>query len=608
MSETVDRKTYLKSLLAVLPDSPGVYQYFNKEGTIIYIGKAKNLKKRVRSYFNKQHDNGKLRILVRKIEDIKHIVVDTESDALLLENNLIKKYQPRYNVMLKDDKTYPWIVIKNEQFPRVFMTRKYIDDGSKYYGPYSSVRMIRTVLDLVKHIFKIRTCSLNLSVDSVAKNKYKTCLEFHIGNCLAPCVSKQTFDDYKIGIEQVHHILKGNLQSVISHLNALMNGFAQNLEFEKALEIKQKIELIESYKSKSTVVNADINNVDVYSIVDDEKYAYVNYFKVANGAIIQSHTIEIKKKLDESKKELLMMAIADLRQSNIFGSNLANEIIVPFELNYKIPNVKITVPQRGDKFKLLELSERNVKYYRLEKLKQKENVDPLKNTKRILKKMQDDLRLKEPPAHIECFDNSNLQGSYPVSSCVVFKNAKPSKKDYRHFNVKTVVGIDDFATMEEIVYRRYKRLLDENASLPQLIIIDGGKGQLGAALKSLGKLGLENKIAIIGIAKRLEELFFPNDPIPLYLNKNSETLKIIQQARDEAHRFGVTFHKLKRGNDFLKSELHSIDGVGEKTAELLLQKFKSVKKISLLPIDSLKEVVGEKKAEIIFEYFKTKIS
>jgi len=597
----MEHTEHIQSILRTLPDNPGVYQYFDAEGKIIYVGKAKNLKKRVSSYFNKdQHDNGKTQVLVRKIEDIKYIIVDTELDALLLENNLIKKYQPRYNVLLKDDKTYPWICIKNERFPRVFTTRNIVKDGSTYFGPYANGKVMNTVLDLIKQLYTLRNCNLNLSSDNIKAEKFKVCLEYHIGNCKAPCIGKESEDDYNKTIASIKEIVKGNVHSVARHLKELLQQHVEKLEFEKAQQIKEKLDLLEKYQSKSTVVNPSINNVDVFSIVTDEKYGYVNFFKIVNGSIIQSHTIELKKKLDESPEELLLLAIAELRER--FSSD-SKEIIVPFEIETEFPGIEFTVPQRGDKKHLLELSERNVEYYRREKIKQESLVDPERHTNRILEQMKKDLRLSVEPKHIECFDNSNFQGDYPVAAMTVFKNAKPSKKDYRHFNIKTVVGPDDFASMEEIIYRRYKRVLDENLEMPQLIVIDGGKGQLSSALESLEKLGLRGKVGIIGIAKKLEEIYFPGDSIPLYLDKRSETLKIIQQIRDEAHRFGITHHRSKRDKGTLKTELTDIKGVSYTTAQKLLSHFKSVKKVKEASLEELVKAVGNAKGELVHNYY-----
>ena len=592
---------YLRSLVSVLPDQPGIYQYFDQSGKIIYVGKAKNLKKRVGSYFKKTQDNRKTELLVRNIADIKHMVVETEQDALLLENNLIKKYQPRYNIRLKDDKTYPWIVIKNERFPRVFQTRNVIKDGSSYFGPYTSILTVRTLLEFFRKLYKLRNCKLNLAEEQIWQGKFKVCLEYHIGNCLAPCVGKLENDQYMKSIDQIKEILKGNISGVIKYLKDLMRQYSSEMKFEDAALIKEKLDLLEKFQSRSTVVSNTISDVDVFTIDQDENFAYVNYLKIMSGAIMQTYTMEIKKVLDESPGELLEFAIVDIRQK-IFSN--AKEILVPFKLDFDLEGVKIQIPKQGDKKKLLELSERNAKYFRLEKMKHVVVSKAEQNANRILETMRKDLQLKVQPTHIECFDNSNLQGTNPVSSCVVFRDTRPFKKDYRHFNVKTVEGPDDFASMEEVVYRRYKRLLDEEKSLPQLIVIDGGKGQLGAALNSLEKLGLRGKISIIGIAKRLEEIYFPGDSVPLYLDKNSETLKIIQQLRDEAHRFGITFHRNKRSGEFLKSELESISGIGEKTRTALLTRFKSVENLKNQAFREVADEIGDSKARLIFDFYK----
>ncbi len=592
---------HIQTLLRTLPDNPGVYQYFDEEEKLLYVGKAKNLKKRVSSYFNKDnYENGKTQVLVKKIVDIKYIIVNTELDALLLENTLIKKYQPRYNISLKDDKTYPWICIKNERFPRVFATRNIVKDGSQYFGPYASVKVMNTVLDLIKQLYYLRNCNLNLTEENIEAGKFKVCLEYHIGNCKGPCVAKETEAEYNQTISEIKEIIKGNANGVAKHLKALLQEHVEKMEFEKAQLVKEKIELLEKFQSKSTVVNPSISNVEVFSIATDDKAGYVNFLKVMNGAIMQGHTIEMKKKLDESDQELLTLAIAELRER--FNSD-SKEVIVPFEIETEFPNITFLVPQRGDKKQLLELSQRNVEYYRKEKLKQESLVDPERHTKRILEQMKKDLHLQEEPRHIECFDNSNFQGAYPVAAMTVFKDAKPSKKDYRHFNIKTVEGPDDFASMEEIIYRRYKRVLEENQSLPQLIVIDGGKGQLGAALHSLEKLGLRGKVGIIGIAKRLEEIYFPNDPIPMYLDKRSESLKIIQQIRDEAHRFGITHHRSKRDKGTLKTELTEINGVSTTTAQKLLSHFKSVKQVKEASEAELTEVIGKAKGKIVYEHY-----
>lgn len=598
----MEKSEYIQNLIRTLPDNPGVYQYYDAEQKIIYVGKAKNLKKRVASYFNKdQYENGKTQVLVRKIADIKYIVVSTEMDALLLENNLIKKYQPRYNVLLKDDKTYPWICITNEPFPRVFSTRTMVKDGSLYFGPYTSGKVMHTVLDLIKKLYKLRNCNLKLTEDNIKSNKFKVCLEFHLGNCKAPCVAMESEPEYNQTITEIKEIVKGNIASVARHLKGLLQQYVEKMEFEKAQVIKEKIDLLEKFQSKSTVVNPAIHNVDVFSIITDDKSGYVNFLKVVNGAIIQGHTIELKKKLDESDEELLTLAIAEIRER--FHSD-SKEVIVPFGIETEFPNVEFVVPQRGDKKHLLELSARNADYYRREKIKQESLVDPERHTKRILEQMKKDLHLSEEPRHIECFDNSNFQGAYPVAAMTVFKDAKPSKRDYRHFNIKTVEGPDDFASMEEVIYRRYRRVLDEQQSLPQLIVIDGGKGQLSSAMESLEKLGLRGKVGIIGIAKRLEEIYFPGDSIPLYLDKRSETLKIIQQIRDEAHRFGITHHRSKRDKGTLKTELTEIKGISTATAQKLLSHFKSVKNIKVATEDELVPIVGKAKARIISEYYK----
>ena len=589
----------LEIQLKTLPSTPGVYQFFDAKGTVIYVGKAKNLKNRVRSYFNKVHDYGKTSVLVKKIHNIKHIVVDTETDALLLENNLIKKYQPRYNVLLKDDKSYPWICIKKERFPRVFQTRQVIKDGSEYFGPYTSVKTVYTLLDLIKGLFPIRTCNYDLSEEKIKNQKFKVCLEYHLGNCKGACEAKETEHTYLKNISAIRYILKGNFKNSLSLFKSQMQDLAANLQFEDAQVLKEKISILENYQSKSTIVNPKISDVEVYSIISDESFAYVNFLQLSYGSIIRAHTMEIKKKLQESDVELLELAITELRQR---FQLLSKEIYVPFEVELG-EVIKITIPKVGDKKQLLDLSLRNAKYYRLEQLKQVKITDPDRHIKRIMAQMKSDLRLKKLPTHIECFDNSNIQGTHPVAACVVFKNVKPSKKDYRHFNIKTVEGPDDFASMTEVVYRRYKRLLDEKQDLPQLIVIDGGKGQLSAALKSLDELNLRGKIAIVGIAKRLEELFYPNDPIPLYLDKKSETLKIIQQLRNEAHRFGIEHHRNRRSKSALHSELESIPGIGEKTRVQLLKAFKSAQRVSFAKLDELEQIVGVSKAQKIYKFY-----
>ena len=591
--------TSLEIQLKTLPDSPGVYQYYDKQDNILYVGKAKNLKKRVGSYFTKNHENAKTRILVQKIVSIKHIVVTTETDALLLENNLIKKYQPRYNIMLKDDKTYPWICIKKERFPRIFMTRRVIKDGSEYYGPYTNVRTVKVLLDLIRELYPLRTCKYDLSREKIAEKKYKVCLEYHLGNCSGPCEDFQEEDSYNDTIKAIRNIVKGNFKESLNKFHEIMNAFADKMEFEEAQKIKEKLDLLSNYQSKSTIVSPSINNVDVFSIISDESYGYVNFFKIANGSIIQSHTSEIKKKLDETDKRILEMAVVEIRQR--FNS-ISKEVYVPFEIDLG-GEIKVTVPKLGDKKRIVELSERNAKYYRQEQFKQIKISDPDRHVKRIMTQMQKDLRLSEEPRHIECFDNSNIQGTNPVAACVVFKEGKPSKKEYRHYNIKTVEGPDDFASMKEVVFRRYKRLLSENLPLPQLIVIDGGKGQLSSALKSLDLLDLRGKIAIIGIAKRLEEIYYPGDPIPMYLDKRSETLKIVQFLRNEAHRFGITLHRNKRSKSAIQSELEQIPNIGKQTITSLLRKFKSAKRVKTAAFKELQEIVGDARAKKIYQYF-----
>ena len=592
----------LADVLSVLPEKPGVYLYMDKDGEIIYVGKAKNLKKRVSSYFMKKL-TGKTRILVSKVTDIKHIIVDSESDALLLENNLIKKHQPRYNVLLKDDKNFPWICIKNEPFPRIFSTRNVINDGSRYYGPYTSMLMVKTILDLIRQIYPLRNCKYKLTEKNIQQEKFKLCLEYHLGNCKGPCESLQTEDDYNKAIANIRNILKGNIQDVLNYLKKLMKQYSDFLKFEEARLIKEKIEIIERYKSKSTIVSPAIKNVDVFSIIDEKEYAYVNFLKVANGAVIQAHTLEMKKKLDETRENLLLLAITEIREK---VSSNANEIILPFKINVNIPGAKYIIPKRGDKRKLLELSERNVKYYRLEKRKRLEKNISRSRTIRKLENIRKDLNLKELPVHIECFDNSNLHGTHPVAACVVFRDAKPSARDYRHYNIKSVKGPNDFASMEEVIFRRYKKLLDEQKSLPQLVIIDGGKGQLSSSLKSFEKLNLRGKIAIIGIAKKLEEIYFPGDSVPVYLDKGSETLKTIQYIRNEAHRFGISFHRQKRSKSFTTSELNNLKGIGPQTTRTLLSHFKSIKEIKKTQLADLERVVRKSKAEIVYRHFHKK--
>lgn len=583
-----------------LPNSPGVYQYFDRTDKLLYIGKAKNLKKRVASYFTKTHENGKTRVLVKKIASIKHIVVETETDALLLENNLIKKYQPRYNVLLKDDKTYPWICIKKESFPRVFLTRNVWKDGSEYYGPYTSVKTVRAILSLIKELYPLRSCAYNLSSENIENKKYKVCLEYHIKNCKGACEGMQTEASYDQDIKEIRNIIKGHFKSSLKRFEKLMFDFAEKAEYEEAHKIKEKIELLSNYQARSTVINPSITNVDVFSIVSDEIFAYINFLKITNGAIIQSHTVEIKKKLDEDDKTLLELAIVEIRD-RFKSTSVEVYTTIPVEIG---EIVKVTVPKQGDKKRIVDLSVRNAKYFRQERFKQIQIVDPDRHTNRIMAQMQKDLRLKEEPRHIECFDNSNIQGTHPVAACVVFKNGKPDKKEYRHFNIKTVDGPDDYASMEEVVHRRYKRLVEEGRDLPQLVVIDGGKGQLSSALKSLDVLGLRGKIAMIGIAKRLEEIYYPGDPIPMYLDKKSESLKIIQQLRNEAHRFSITHHRNKRSKSAINSDLSSINGIGEKTVLTLLKKFKSIKRLKAATFEEIEQLIGKDKATRVSQHFK----
>ena len=602
MAEKFDYRAALKNI----PHKPGIYQFWDKEKELIYIGKAKDLRNRVTSYFmNKDaHVNAKTRVLVSKINDITFTIVDTEVDAWLLENSLIKKHQPRYNVLLKDDKTYPWIIIKNENYPRIFWTRRIIRDGSKYLGPYASVSMMHNILGLIKETYPLRTCNLALTRQNIEKGKFKVCLEYQLGNCKGPCQDDQTEQDYDHNIGEITDILNGKIGAVLRGLRSDMEEAISSMNYEQAHKLKRKFELLENYQSKSTVVNSSITDIDVFSIASEEKYAFVNFLKIMNGTIIQTQTIELKKRLDESDEELLTLAISEFRSRY---SSHSKEIIVPFKIDVDDSStIKFTVPKLGEKRKLLDLSQKNVMFFKKEKIDQYERLNPEIRTERLLTQMMKDLRMNQLPRHIECFDNSNFQGKYPVSAIVVFKDAKPSKKDYRHFNVKTVEGPDDFATMEEAVHRRYRRMLDEGTELPQLIIIDGGKGQLSSALKSLKLLGIDKQVTVIGIAKRLEELYYPGDQYPLYLDKRSETLKVIQQLRDEAHRFGITFHRKKRDAGTLVTELDLIDGIGKTTSGKLLKYFKSVKKVREATEEELKEIVNTKQAKAILEYFAAK--
>lgn len=596
-----------KEELKKIPRKPGVYQYFDKDDVLIYVGKAKNLRNRVGSYFiNDRQLNSKTKVLVRKIRRVAFTIVDTEIDAWLLENNLIKKHQPRYNVMLKDDKTYPWIVIKNEPFPRIFWTRKYVRDGSKYYGPYASVGMMHIILDMIRELFPLRTCNLNLSKDNIESGKYKVCLEYQLGNCKGPCENYQSQEDYDRNISDIKDILNGKIAVVNSRLKEQMQAAAEDMDFEAAHRAKIKLDKLANYQSRSTVVSASISNVDVFSIASEDNFAFVNFLKVINGMVIQTQTVELKKRLDEDDQELLSVAIPQLRSK--FRSQ-SREIIVPFELDIQgTEELRFLVPKAGDKRKLLELSLKNVAYFKKERMTHYERLNPELKTERVLTKMQKDLHLKDLPRHIECFDNSNIQGNYPVSAVVVFRDGRPSKKDYRHFNVKTVEGPNDFATMEEAVFRRYRRLLDEDQSLPQLIVIDGGKGQLSAAIKSLKLLGIEKQVAIIGIAKRLEEIYYPGDQLPLYLDKKSETLRVIQHLRDEAHRFGITFHRNQRSRKTFVSELDRVPGIGKVSVNKLLKTFKSVKKVREASDEELRQVISGKQLESLRRYFSDNLS
>lgn len=591
----------LKQQIQALPNEPGIYKYFDSDGELMYIGKAKNLKKRVSSYFVKNYEHSrKTAIMVKKIAEIQFTLVDTENDALILENVLIKKYKPKYNINLKDDKTYPFIAIKNEPFPRIISTRNPTRDGSEYFGPYANGNMMYTILELVKQLYPTRTCNLNLTIENINAFKFKSCLEFQIGNCKAPCVGHQSMDDYNATIKQIKNILKGNIAEVTSILKQSMQEAASELKFELAADIKRKLDALVNYQSKSTIVSHIINNVDVFSIVADESFAFVNYLKVANGIIIQTQTVELKKKLDETQEELLEFAIHQIREKY---HSTSKEIIVPFKLESDLDGVTFTIPKLGDKKKLLDLSLKNASFYKRDKINQYEKLNPEIKTERLLTQMKTELRLKTLPHHIECFDNSNIQGTNPVSACVVFKDGKPSKKDYRHFIPQTVQGPDDFATMREVVYRRYKRLQEENQPLPDLIVIDGGKGQLSSAVESLKQLNLYGKVPVIGIAKRLEELYYPDDEFPLFIDKKSETLKVIQHLRDEAHRFGITHHRNRRSKNTFVTELNQISGIGPSTAKQLLTELKSVKKIKEASLEVLIAIVGEKKAQQVWLYF-----
>lgn len=586
-------------ILPLLPHKPGIYQFIDASGTIIYVGKAIDIRKRVSSYFSK-NQSGKTSVMLKRAVQLRHIITDNESDALLLENNLIKKHQPRYNILLKDDKTYPWICIKKEPFPRVFSTRNTIRDGSVYFGPYTSGLAVKTLLELIRQLFKLRTCSLNLTSHNINAGKFRVCLEYHMGNCKAPCIGLQSSDEYEASIGQIRNILRGNISTVQEHLKVIMKNYAAEMRFEEAQMIKDKLELLSRFRSKSAVVSATVRNVDVFALEQDGENTYVNYLKVIEGAVIQAFTLDIKSRVDEEKESLLSFAVNEIRQRL---SSDSPEAIVSFKPDILLSSLKYTLPQRGDKLKLLELAQRNAVYYKLEQRKRREEKPVINRTGKNLEKLKKDLNMSEIPVHIECFDNSNIMGKNPVAACVVFKNARPIKKDYRHFNIKTVTGPDDFSSMEEIVYRRYRRMKEENQALPQLVIIDGGKGQLSSAMKSIRSLGLEEKITVIGIAKKLEEIYFPGDSVPLYLDKNSVSLKIIQQLRNEAHRFGINFHRIKRSSDMTRSELDNIKGIGTKTKEILLKELGSVEKIRNTSTEELEKLIGSKKSALLRDFF-----
>lgn len=596
------KTNHISLVLKSLPDKPGVYQFYDKEDKLLYVGKAKSLKKRVSSYFNKENKGGRLNMLVRKTDQIRHIVVATEFDALLLENNLIKEHQPRYNVMLKDDKTFPWICIKNEPFPRIFPTRTVVHDGSEYFGPYASVRMMNTLLELIRQVYPLRTCSLNLTGKNIAGKKFSVCLEYHIGNCLGPCEGLQSKENYDAQLAAIREMIRGSFGGVMRELREKMASHATAYEFEKAQAIKEKLDLLERYQARSTIVNPKLGELDVFSLLDQEESAYVNFMKVAHGAVVQAYTMELRKKLEETPADLLAMAIVDLRRREL---STALEIVVPFNPGIDMPGVSFHVPKIGDKKHLLDLSERNARAYRIEREKQLDLVEPERKSNRVLLTMMKDLRLKELPKHIECFDNSNLQGDYPVAAMVCFRNARPEKKEYRHFNIRTVRGPDDFASMEEVIHRRYKRMLEEDKPLPQLIVVDGGKGQLSSALKSLEELGIRGKVAVIGIAKKLEEIYYPEDPLPLHIDKKSETLKVLQRMRDEAHRFGITHHRKRREKGTLKTDLTRIPGIGNTLANKMLTHFKSVKNIKSASREDLEKVIGKAKARVVYKFLRS---
>lgn len=587
----------LREKISILPDTPGVYMYYDSEGTVIYVGKAKNLKRRVSSYFNRTHDSLRTNLLVRAIVDMSYIVVPTEQDALNLEASMIKEYQPRYNVLLKDDKSYPWIVVTNEPYPRVFMTRQRIKDGSKYFGPYTDTGSARATLDLVKRLYCVRSCRHLITPDYIKAGKGRLCLDFHLHRCKGCCTGMVTQEDYAKDIDSIRSILRGDISELLQYLRDEMEKLSMELRFEEAQELKEQYELIKRYQAKSVIVSQTVEDVDVFGIDDEDNDVYINYMHVRRGAVVKSVTLEFKRRLEETQAELLSYAMTEIADSLVVKYD---EVIVAEAPDVEMPNVKFTIPRRGDKAKLLEVSQKNARQHRVDKIKTMEKRNPETRTDRVLQRMQSDFHLSELPRHVECFDNSNIQGTNPVASCVVFKDAKPSKKDYRHFNIKTVVGPDDFASMKEVLTRRYTRLMNEGKSLPQLIVVDGGKGQLSAAVEALEDMGLRGTIAVVGIAKRLEEIYFPGDSVPLYIDKNSETLRVVQQLRDEAHRFGITHHRNRRSKGQAVSELDGIKGVGEKTRTSLLTHFKSVKRLREADIDAIAEVIGPAKASIVY--------
>ena len=589
-------KTHLQAIIKNLPKNPGVYRYYDKEGNILYIGKAKNLKNRVSSYFINKDHSYRIQLMVQKIQSIEYSIVQTERDALLLENSLIKELQPRYNILLKDDKTYPYIKIIQEAFPRIYFTRRYENDGAEYFGPYTSIHQVRSMLELIKKLYPIRSCSLPLNEKNIAAKKFKVCLEYHIGNCLAPCTELQHRDNYDENIDHIRKILKGRLQELRSAMKQQMQDFANQLEFEKAEIVRIKLQSLKDYVINSTIVNPGIGNFHVFGYTEDEKRAYINYLFIYEGTIVKTKSITLQKSLDENQEELLQFAVIDL----LGNYTEETDILLPFEINLKNSNLKTSIPKIGDKKRILELAQRNAVFQKQKGIEK----NKINRSERILELMKTELKLNKQPEYIECFDNSNFQGTNAVAACVVFKNAVPAKKEYRHFNVKTVIGANDFDTMKEIIYRRYSKLLNEDRLLPDLIVIDGGKGQLNAAMESITQLGIENKVQVISIAKRLEEIYYPNDPYPLHISKKSESLKVIQHIRNEAHRFGITFHRNKRSKDTIKSELKEISGIGEKISFKLLSHFGSVKTISDTPIDILEKIIGKSKAQIVFNHFK----